>query len=76
MLGSRQLALACDELALWLALYMFLKIRVGFSQRLLPVDRLVILLCFSLFVCSFSCVNIHVPPKSAYGWLFKIKQIS
>lgn len=23
MLGSRQLALACDELALWLGLYMF-----------------------------------------------------
>lgn len=32
MLGSQQLAFACDELALWLALYMFLKMGVGFLQ--------------------------------------------
>lgn len=32
ILGSRQLAFACDELALWLALYMFLKMEVVFSQ--------------------------------------------
>lgn len=44
MLGSRQLALACDELALWLALYMFLKMVVGFhKQSLLPVDSLVLI---------------------------------
>lgn len=30
MLGSLQLAFACDELALWLALYMFLKMGMGF----------------------------------------------
>ena len=32
ILGSQQLALACDELALWLGLYMFLKMEVQFPR--------------------------------------------
>lgn len=55
MLGSQQLAFACDELALWLALSIFLKMGVGFfcKQRLLLVDSLGILLSISYSMCRF-----------------------
>lgn len=53
MLGSQQLEFACDELALWLALYTFMKMGVGFLQAETAVCGLGVLSSISYGMCPF-----------------------